>query len=414
MGGSAPDAVVVAACRTAIGTAHTGTLVDTTAHELAETVVAEVLRRSGLEAGDVDDVHLGECSYGGGDIARYTALAVGLTDVPGVALNRHCATSLTSVVTAAACVRSGMERAIIAGGTQSSSTAPALKRRVPGTADEWEEPWYSPTHVDSPDAPNRDMTITVGWNTAREAGITREEMDSWALRSHQRAIAAIDAGAFEAEIVPIKARRKDGSFVEFTVDEHPRRATSMEKLASLKPIHPEIEGFSITAGNSSGVNDGAAALMVVADDLAAERGLTPMARIVSWSAVGVAPQRTGMSVVEAIPLALKRAGLRPNDVALWEINEAFASVPVAASRLLDIDPELVNTSGSGCSLGHPVAASGARMLTTLIHELGRRGGGYGVAAMCAGGGQGAAVVVEVPGSRALRAGSRPVELPARN
>ena len=387
---------MVAACRTAIGTAHKGTLVDTTAPELAEVVVAEVLRRSGLRPEDVDDVHLGESMYGGGDIARFAALAAGLPDVPGLALNRHCATSLSAVATAASGIRAGMERAVIAGGVQSSSTAPVTRRRVPGTVDEWEDPWWSPTHVDSAEAPNRDMTITVGWNAAQEAGVSREDMDAWALRSHQRAIAAIDRGAFVDEIVPVKARQKDGSFVEFAVDEHPRRSTSLEKLASLKPVHPEIEGFSITAGNSSGINDAAAALAIVADDLAAERGLAPLARILSWASVGVDPARTGTSPIKVIPKALERAGVAIGDVTLWEINEAFASVPIATAKALGIDPEIINTSGSGCSLGHPIAASGARMLTTLIYELRRRGGGIGVAAMCAGGGQGGAVVVEVP------------------
>jgi acetyl-CoA C-acetyltransferase len=395
MSGSRPEAVVVAAVRTPIGTAHRGTLVDTTPHELAETVLAEVLRRSGLDAADIDDVHLGESGYGGGDIARYAALSVGLTDVPGLALNRHCATSLSAVGTAAAGIRAGMERAVLAGGAHSSSTSPVAKRRVPGTT-EWEDPWYPPTHVDTPEAPNMDMTITVGWNAAKEAAISREEMDAWALRSHQRAIAAIDRGAFDEEIVPVKARQKDGSFVEFAVDEHPRRSTSLEKLASLKPVHPEIEGFSITAGNSSGINDAAAALAIVADDLAAERGLAPLARILSWASVGVDPARTGTSPIKVIPKALERAGVAIGDVALWEINEAFASVPIATAKALGIDPEIINTSGSGCSLGHPIAASGARMLTTLIYELRRRGGGIGVAAMCAGGGQGGAVVVEVP------------------
>jgi acetyl-CoA C-acetyltransferase len=389
------EAFVVAACRTPIGTAHKGTLVDTEAQALAEVVVGEALRRSGLQPADIDDVHFGENYYGGGDIARYVALRNGLTAVPGLAVNRHCASGLSAVATAAGGIRAGMERAIIAGGVQSSSTAPKTHRRVPGTVDEIED-YFSPTHDATPDAPNQDMTITVGWNAAVEAGLTRQELDEWALRSHQRAVAAIDAGKFDEEIIPVKAAQKDGSVVEFAVDEHPRRTSTLEKLASLKPLHPEIEGFSITAGNSSGVNDAASALTLANDELVAARGLTPLARIVSWSSVGVEPRRTGLSPVDAIPLALERGGLSLSDVALFEINEAFASVPIAACKLLGIDPEIVNTSGSGCSLGHPVAASGARMLTTLIYELRRNGGGIGVAAMCAGGGQGGAVVVDVP------------------
>ncbi|WP_181784600.1 thiolase family protein [Pseudonocardia pini] len=392
------EAMIVAACRTPIGTAHRGTLTETDALALAEIAVGEALRRSGLAASDIDDVHLGENYYGGGDIARHVALTLGMTTVPGLALNRHCASGLSAVATAASGIRAGMERAVIAGGTQSSSTAPVTRRRVLGTADEVEDPWFSPTHVDSPEAPNRDMTITVGWNAAVEAGLTRAQMDEWALRSHRRAVAAIDAGRFEDEIVPVKATQRDGSVVEFSRDEHPRRTTTLEKLASLKPLHPEIEGFSITAGNSSGVNDAASALTLAADDLVAERGLTPLGRVVGWSSVGVDPARTGMASVSAIPLALRRSGLTVDDVALWEINEAFASVPLAACAALGIDPERVNTSGSGCSLGHPVAASGARMLTTMVYELRRSGGGIGVASMCAGGGQGGAVVIEVPGA----------------
>jgi acetyl-CoA C-acetyltransferase len=389
------EALVVAACRTPIGTAHKGTLVDTEAQVLAEIVVGEALRRSGLRPADIDDIHFGENYYGGGDIARYVALRTGMTGVPGLAVNRHCASGLSAVSTAASGIRAGMERAVIAGGVQSSSTAPSTRRRVPGTVDEIED-YFSPTHDATPEAPNRDMSITVGWNTAVEAGLSRQELDVWALRSHQRALAAIDAGRFDEEIIPVKAARKDGSVVEFAVDEHPRRGSTLEKLASLKPLHPEIEGFSITAGNSSGINDAAAALTLASDALVTERGLTPLARVVSWSSVGVEPRRTGLSLIDAIPLALRRGGLSVGDVSLFELNEAFASVPIAACKELGIDPEIVNTSGSGCSLGHPVAASGARMLTTLIYELRRTGGGIGVASMCAGGGQGSAVVVEVP------------------
>jgi acetyl-CoA C-acetyltransferase len=226
-------------------------------------------------------------------------------------------------------------------------------------------------------------------------GISREEMDAWALGSHQRAIAAIDEGRFAKEIVPIKVTTSDGSTVVFEVDEHPRRGTSLEKLASLKPIHPEIPDFSITAGNASGVNDAASALVLTSDRFAADHGLAPLATVRSWASVGVNPYDTGMAPTVAIPKALSRAGLNVGDVDLWEINEAFAVVPVAACKVLDIDPTLVNISGSGCSLGHPIAATGARMATTLIYDLQRRGGGIGVASMCAGGGMGSALVIEV-------------------
>jgi len=389
-----PDAVIVSACRTAIGTAFKGTLTETTAFDLADAVVGESVARTGLRGDDVDDVILGETMYGGGAVARHAALTAGLTGVPGMALNRHCASGLSAVTTAAANIRAGMDRTVIAGGTHSTSTSPRSSFRTPGTQ-EWQDWWISPTHPDRPDAPNRDMSITVGWNAAVKAGLSREEIDAWALESHRKAVAAIDEGRFADEIVPIKVTRGDGTVVTFDVDEHPRRDTTMERLAGLKPLHPEIEGFSITAGNAGGLNDAAAAVVVTSDDVARERGLAPLAVVRSWASVGVDPAETGLAPVKAIPKALARAGLTLDDVALFEINEAFASMCVATVKLLGIDPERVNPSGSGCSLGHPVAATGARMLTTLVHELRRRGGGLGVAAMCAGGGMGSAVVLEV-------------------
>ncbi|MBN2623186.1 MAG: thiolase family protein [Acidimicrobiales bacterium] len=388
------DAVVVSTARTAIGTAFKGTLVDVDAFELGTRVVAEAVGRAGVDPALIDDVVLGESLYGGGDIARYAAIEAGLDHVAGVAHNRHCASGLAALTTAAATVRAGMDRVVIAGGVQSSSTSPRSTRRTPGT-DEWDD-WFSPTHRDRPTAPNMDMSITVGWNAAVEAGVTREEMDAWALRSHQRAVAGIDNGSFTDEIVPIDVVRRDGTRTTFAVDEHPRRDTTMERLASLKPLHPEIEGFSITAGNACGANDGAAAVVVAERDLAEANGLEPLAAVRAWASVGVPPERTGLAPTVAIPKALDRAGLTVDDVALWEINEAFASMCVATTRVLGIDEGIVNVLGSGCSLGHPVAMTGTRMVVTLIHELRRRGGGTGVAAMCAGGGMSSAVVLDVP------------------
>ena len=240
------------------------------------------------------------------------------------------------------------------------------------------------------------MTITVGWNAAVKAGITRQEMDAWAFRSHRRAVAGIDAGSFADEIVPIEVTRRDGSRFTFAVDEHPRRTSTLEKLASLKPLHPEIEGFRITAGNSAGVNDGAAAMVVADRSFAVDQGLEPLAVVRAWASAGVPPAETGLAPAVAIPKALARAGLSAGDVSLWEINEAFASVSVAATRALGLDEDIVNVLGSVCSLGHPVAMTGARMVLTLIYELRRRGGGAGVAAMCAGGGMATALVLDVP------------------
>jgi acetyl-CoA C-acetyltransferase len=390
-----PTPVIVGATRTAIGRSFKGTLVNTPPETLITTVLPEVIRRAGIDPSAIDDIIFAESHYGGGDLARYAADATGMPQVPGQSVNRHCAGSLTAIGNAAAQIGSGMERALIAGGVQSLSMMPLMNWRIPGPELKFEERWMPPTHVETPDAPTKDMSITVGWNTAQAVGISREEMDAWAARSHQRAIAAMDAGKFVDEIVPLKVEQFDGSVIDFSVDEHPRRDTTVEKLAALKPLHPEIEGFSITAGNSSGTNDAAAAVALVDYGYADAENLTKLATVKAWAAAGVAPKDTGLGAVKVIGKVLQRAGLKPSDVALWEINEAFASVPIAACREYGLDEELVNFSGSGCSLGHPIAASGARMVTTLIYELQRRGGGIGVAAMCAGGGQGGAVVIEV-------------------
>jgi acetyl-CoA C-acetyltransferase len=387
------EAVILSAVRTPIGVAFKGSLVNTPAEPLAELVVTEALERSGLTADDVDDIVLAESMYGGGDLARHAAVAAGMPRVPGQAVNRHCAASLTAIANAAGSIRAGMDKVVIAGGVQSTSLMPQLTWRVPGTQDTTQAMPPTFPHTDSV---NDDVTINVGWNTAQEVGLSREEVDAWAARSHQRAVDAIDAGTFDDEIVPVQVTGLDGQPFTFSTDEGPRRGSSVEKLATLKPLHPEIDGFSVTAGNASGINDAAAALVLADADVAAAQGLTPLATVRAWASVGVEPARTGMGAIEVIPVVLDRAGLTVADVDLWEINEAFASVPLAACRVLDIDEDKVNIFGSGCSLGHPVAASGARMITTLTHELRRRGGGIGVAAMCAGGGQGGAVVIEVP------------------
>jgi acetyl-CoA C-acetyltransferase len=387
--------VIVGAARTAIGRSFKGTLVNTPPETLITTVLPEVVRRSGVDPADIDDIIFAESHYGGGDLARYAADATGMQDVPGQSVNRHCAGSLTAIGNASAQIGSGMERALIAGGVQSLSMTPLTNWRIPGPELKFEERWMPPTHVETPDAPTKDMSITVGWNTAQSVGITREEMDAWAARSHERAIAAMDAGKFLDEIIGMKIQQFDGSVVDFSVDEHPRRDTTVEKLAGLKVLHPEIEGFSITAGNSSGTNDAAAGVALVERAYAEANKLSVMGTVKAWGAAGVPARDCGLGAVKVIGKVLDRAGLKPSDVTLWEINEAFASVPIAACREYGIDEELVNFSGSGCSLGHPVAASGARMVTTLLYELQRRGGGIGVAAMCAGGGQGGAVVIEV-------------------
>jgi acetyl-CoA C-acetyltransferase len=238
------------------------------------------------------------------------------------------------------------------------------------------------------------MSITVGHNAAVEAGLTREDVDGWAIYSHGRAIESIDSGAFASQIVPVEVEGPDGETRLFDTDEHPRRGLTPEGMAQLKVLHPEIEGFTVTAGNAAGVNDAAAAVLLADADWAAANGMAPLAAIRSWAAVGVAPRRTGLAPIDAIPKALARAGVAQGDVDLFEINEAFCSVPVATTRALGIEREICNVNGSGCSLGHPIAATGARMVVTMVHELRRRGARLGCVSMCAGGGMGMAMVVE--------------------
>jgi acetyl-CoA C-acetyltransferase len=249
----------------------------------------------------------------------------------------------------------------------------------------------SPTHPETPAAPALDMALTVGENTARLAGVSRAEADDWALRSHLNAAASIAAGHFRDEIVSVEL--PEGKI--FDTDEHPRASTTAEKLADLPVLHPELDGAVITAGNAAGLNDAAAALMITSDDYARDHGLTPLGRLVAWSSVGVDPERTGLAPTLAIPRALERAGLKLGDIDLFEVNEAFTPVAAATSRLLGIDQEIVNVDGSGCGLGHPIAATGARMVVTMLGELRRRGAALGCVAMCAGGGMGSALILEL-------------------
>ncbi|MCA4759004.1 thiolase family protein [Mycobacterium sp. SMC-2] len=395
MGTAPPRAVIVAAARTAIGTARKGTLANMDAKDLAKPVVAAVIDRSGLPASEFEDLVIAESLQGGGDSARYIAVDVGLTEIPGMAVNRQCASSLTAIAVGAGQIASGMSRAVLAGGMESCSTTPLLRKRKPFTtgksAEDYQDPWMPFSHPPTDDAPALDMSITVAHNCAVQYGITRQDQDEWALRSHQRAIKAIDAGSFVDEIVPIEVLQADGSTVTFAEDEHPRRGTTLEVLAELKVLHPEIDGFTVTAGNSSGINDAAAVVALTAPGSQA----ASLANVLSWASVGVAPNRTGSGPITAIPKALELAGCTLDDVALFEINEAFAAQAVACARELKLDEEIVNVYGSGISLGHPIAATGARMVTSAIYELRRRGGGIGVLSMCAGGGMGAAMVIEV-------------------
>jgi acetyl-CoA C-acetyltransferase len=384
-------AVIVAAARTPIGRARKGTLVPLDAYALARVAVSGVLGRADIPAGDIDDIVLAESMQGGGVIARHTAVSLGLAHVPGQAVNRHCAAGLAAVQTAAAVIRAEEADVVVAGGTESlSNMRPSLRPGPDGTPG----PWTPPSHPETPEAPAYDMSITVGENTARAAGLTRRDVDEWAAYSHGRAVASQDAGFFDDEILPVAVPQPDGSEVQFTRDEHPRRGVTVETLAELPLVHPEIDGGTVTAGNASGINDAAAALVMTSEDYAQANGLQALATVRSWGVAGVDPADTGLGPIGAIERALGKSKLTLGDIELWEINEAFCAVPVAVTRKMGIDPSIVNVNGSGCSLGHPIAATGARMVVTMLGELQRRGGTLGCVSMCAGGGMGSALILE--------------------
>ena len=385
------EAVVVSAARTAIGRARKGTLANVDAFRLAEVAAAEALRRSRVPAELFDDFILAEAYQGGGVIGRNVAVRLGWSTLAGAAVNRHCAGGLSAVTTAAAGIRAGMDSVVLAGGTESMSTTPVTGRL---DADGTFHRWMSEPNQGTPEAPAFDMPLTVGENTARHMGLTRRDVDEWAVYSQAQALASIDGGYFTEQIVGVDVPQPDGSTIRFDTDEHPRRGTTLEVLAKLPVIHRELPDATVTAGNSAGLNDAAAAVTLTSDEFARAHGLAPLARIRSWAVAGIEPALTGMAPTIAIPKALDRAGLAISDIDLFEINEAFCSVPVAAVRKLGLDPARVNVNGSGSSLGHPIAATGTRMLVTMVYELRRRGASLGCISMCAAGGMGAALVVE--------------------
>jgi acetyl-CoA acetyltransferase family protein len=387
------EAVIVAAARTPIGRANKGSLVDVDAFELGKIAVNEAIDRSRIPVDEFDDIVVAESLQGGGVIARYIAVDLGLPHIPGLADNRHCAAGLSAVQIAAGSIRAGMDQVVAAGGTESLSSMPQSLKSIPASAGD-PQPWMSPANPPTPEAPPFDMAFTVGENTARIAGVTRAEADEWAYHSHIRAARARDEGLFDDEIVPVDVPDGSGGTRSVTRDEHPRADTTVEKLASLPVLHPEIAGAVVTAGNSAGLNDAAAAVVVTSDQWAAATGVTPLARIVSWASVGVEPERTGLAPSLAIPKALARAGLAIGDIDVFEINEAFCTMAVASSRALGLDHDIVNVNGSGCGLGHPIAATGSRMVVSMVHELEQRGLTTGCVAMCAGGGMGSALVLE--------------------
>jgi acetyl-CoA acetyltransferase family protein len=383
------DVVIVSAARTPIATAYKGSLGGVDAFTLAEIAMGAAVERSGVPKELIEDIGFGESMQGGGNIGRNVAVRLGMTAVPGVATQRWCASGMAGLQWIAANIAAGMIDCGLAGGTESMSTAPATAKPGP---DGQQAMWLSPANEETELAPPFNMALTVGDNAARIAGVTRGEADEWAFRSHQNAVRAIDEGRFKNELVTVPL--PGGG--EFAVDEHPRRTSSLEKLASLPVLNPMVEGAITTAGNSSGLNDGAAALVLCSRRFAEEHSLEPLGVIRSWASAALDPVETGLGPTKALPKALAKAGLGIGDLDSVEINEAFASMAVASTRILGLDPQIVNVNGSGCSLGHPIACTGARMIVTMVNELARTGGRHGAVAMCAAGGMGSATIIERP------------------
>ena len=373
------DAVIVSAARTAVGKAPSGSLRSTRPDDMAAVVIEAALQRaSGFDRLEIDDVILG-CAMPeaeqGLNVARIASLRAGIpVSASAVTINRFCSSGLQSIAFAAERIMAGFATAIVAGGTESMSLVPMGGHK----------PAPNPALVDSyPDAYL--TTGLVAENHARDYSISREEQDAFALRSHQRALAAIDGGRFAEETVTAPG-------VPLTVDEGPRRDTSIEALAKLKPAF-HVTG-TVTAGNSSQMSDGAAAVLVMEGERARELGLAPLARVVAYATAGVEPERFGIGPVPAIRKALKLAGLQLSDIDLVELNEAFAAQVIACLRELPIDPEKVNVNGGAIALGHPLGCTGAKLTATILHEMKRRNARYGLVSMCVGGGMGAAGIFE--------------------
>ena len=389
------DVVILSACRTAIGS-FGGALKDLSAVDLGAVVVREAITRAGVAPEDVGDVILGCVLQAGAgmNVARQAALKAELpNEIPGETINRVCGSGLQSVVHAVEAIRVGYVDAVVAGGTESMSNAPYLLTQA-----RW---GYRMGNADALASMTSDgltcainnvhMGITAEEVAAR-FGVSREDQDAFAAESQRRATAAIAAGAFVAEIVPISLKQRKGDPIRFAVDEYPRAGSSVEKLAALKPAFRK-DG-TVTAGNASGINDGAAGLVIASAAKARAVGTPPLARILGYATTGVDPKLMGIGPVPAVRKALDRAGLTLADIDLFELNEAFAAQAVAVVRELRLDPAKVNVNGGAIALGHPIGASGARVLTTLVHALRARRLRYGVASLCIGGGMGIAVVVE--------------------
>jgi acetyl-CoA acetyltransferase family protein len=372
---------------------------------LAALVMKTILERNPVDPAEIEEVLFGCANQAGEDnrnVARMASLLAGIPfSVPGVTVNRLCASGLAAVNIAARAIRAGDGEIYLAGGVESMSRAPySLPKAESGFA------FGNLTAYDTALGwryPNPKMQATYGTDSMGETAeniaaqrphLTREKQDEFAVRSHQNAIAAIDTGKFAEEIVPVPVPQRKGDPILVSTDERPRRDTSMESLARLKPAFKKEAG-TVTAGNASGLNDGAAAVLIMSESKAAQLGLKPLARIVSMAAAGVEPRTMGLGPVPASRKALQRAGLKPSEIGLVELNEAFAVQALAVIEDLGIDPALYNVNGGAIALGHPLGCSGARILTTLLHEMHRRANvRYGLATLCVGVGQGESTILE--------------------
>jgi acetyl-CoA C-acetyltransferase len=389
-------AVILSACRTPIG-AFGGSLKDFSAADLGAIVIHEAIRRAGVEPIDLGDVIMGCVLQAGAgmNVARQAAIKAGVPqEVPGETVNRVCGSGLQSVVHAVEATRVGYTDLVLAGGTESMSNAPYILKGA-----RW---GFRMGHGEVYDSMLLEgLTCAMGGchmgitaeNIASRFNVTRAEQDAYAAESQRRAEAAIKGGLFREESVPVQIPQKKAEPITFDTDEYPRAGTRAAPRAGLKPA--VTEDGSVTAGNASGINDGAAAVIVATAERAAQLGRKPLARILSFASTGVDPAIMGMGPVPAVQKALDRAKLKTADIDLFELNEAFAVQAVAVAKELRLDAMKVNTRGGAISLGHPIGASGARVLTTLIYALRAQGGGKGVASLCIGGGMGIAMVIEV-------------------
>lgn len=397
------EALIIDAVRTPMG-GYRGALSGIRPDDLAAHVVSAAVERTGLDPSRIDDVYMGAANQSGEDnrdVARMAALLAGLpADVPGVTVNRLCASGLEAINQASRALRLGEGALYLAGGVESMSRAPWVMPKPETGLPRGEQTLYDTTlgwRMVNPRMAELYSTESMGEtgeNVAARYGVSREEQDRFALQSHRRAVAAQREGRFAEQIVPIEVppRRRGEEPVTLSDDEGPRDNTSLEKLAKLKPAFRE--GGTVTAGNSSTLNDGAACLVLANEEAASELGREPIARVVSIGVAGVDPAYMGIGPMIAIPKALERAGLELDQVDLIELNEAFASQVLACADGLGIDEERLNVNGGAIALGHPLGCSGARLMTSLVWELHRRGGRYGIATLCVGVGQGVATVVE--------------------